>query len=93
MGRLLQPCEATFRAGWAHARKRVPRAAARAGRRCRERAQPLVHCKFNLRRVTLFSEGIHPPEYSISALGLSNKPGPPHPRAITNQFLRRRLHA
>ena len=37
-----------------------------------------MHCKSTLRRVTLFSEGIHTPEYSISALDLSNKPGPPH---------------
>ena len=37
-----------------------------------------MHCKPTLRHVALFLEGIHTLEYSISALDLSNKPGPPH---------------
>ena len=36
MDRLLQPCEATFRARWAHARRRASRGTPRVGWRCRE---------------------------------------------------------
>ena len=62
---LLQPFEATFRAGWAHARKRTSRGTPRVGRRCRERGRHPMQCKPPVRHVTLLSEGIHTKRYTL----------------------------